>query len=189
MTKNISNKKWVVLELNPLCDKLHYLDLIKKISRLLGGKVEVYIPVSTFIRRGEETVIPLVEGYVFVEGSLPEKDYFKLERSPFIDNVLTMDGDNGKRSISYVDESSIQDLRSKAITLTEGEFAKDQVIFIIEGVYRNLYGKIIGEKGPDLEIEIQGLQSIQAVVTIPKAFVRPASEEELESLKMETLSL
>lgn len=186
---NNNVKRWVVLELNSLCDKLHHTDIVKKLEKLINHKAEVYIPVSIFMRRGEETVIPLLEGYAFVAGGLAEKEYFKLERSPYIDTVLTMDGDGGKRLISYVDDLSIQDLRNKAVKLTEGTYTLNQIVYILEGVYRNLYGKILDEKGPDLEIEIQGLMSIQAVVTIPKAFVRSVTDDELETLKSETLSL
>lgn len=167
------DRQWVVLELTRLGEKEKPEDLLEILKNEVDDDdVEIFIPAKTFIRKNNRTSVTLMEGYVFFSGGKPASFYFDLEDMPQISKVLTKD-DNTGRYIKYLPDNEIQTLKDKLQVLTVSHIEEGDRVDIIDGVYKNLEGVVLGFNVSTeyALVQIIGLVSLETVVELPLQFL------------------
>lgn len=169
-----SSKQWVILELSHMGEKESPPDLVKLLQGDIGDEeVEIFVPSASFHRRDNWVTICLMEGYIFMEGGLAAGFYFDLERSAYIQRVLTRDEPHG-RFIVYIPGDEVDELKARLRTQTLRDFGEGDYVEIIEGAYENLEGTVL-DFNPQTDhalVEIHELVSIETIVELPLQFLR-----------------
>lgn len=172
--KNIDKKQWAILELSNMGEKEDPEDLIALLEGDIGeDTVEIFIPSTSFYRRDNCVTICLMEGYIFIESGKAAGFYFDLERSPYIQRVLTRDEPHG-RFIVYVPDTEIKELKSRLRKQTFRDFGEGDHVEIIEGAYENLEGTVL-DFNPETDralVEVHELVSIETIVELPLQFLK-----------------
>lgn len=177
----MSDRKWVVLELSHHGEKKTPNELLSLVQEEVGDDVEVFIPSVTFSRRDSTMTICLMEGYFFIEAAMPPSSYYALEELAYIQRVLTQD-DAGSRYLYYVDDATINDLKSKLQKQAARDIKVGDYVRVCEGAYSELTGKIL-EVFSDRKrasVHVVDLQSMKVIVELPFQFFEPIDEEDDE---------
>lgn len=172
--------EWVVLELSSQGEEEDPDILRASLSRTLKG-AEIFIPASISIVGESRVVHKLIDNYVFVRRSQPDGYYLKVENTKYVTSVLTVP--SGKvRKISTVRDSDIEKMRRQIHVETEQGIEVDDEVEVMSGAYRGIRGKVIGEIKENDSVQVYiHLRSKQAIVTLPRSFLRfVASEEQPE---------
>jgi transcription antitermination factor NusG len=169
--------KWAIIELSHVGEKKSIPDITTFIRNSLGDGAEIFIPQVSFTRRDSTMTICLMEGYVFVEASLPPANYLFLEDLPYFERVLTRDEPEG-RFLCYVDQDVIDDLKRKLAVQIQREIKIDDHVLIVEGVYSELEGRVLGLtcNGEKATVHIEDLKSMEVIVELPLQFLEKVGD-------------
>jgi transcription antitermination factor NusG len=161
---------WVVLELTPLGDaKLMDGTLEAAIRKDLGVEDDfpVFLPLYTAFANQRRELKNLTEGYVFVGSGLPETAYFKLEATPYIEQVLSArTGPYRMRTLKTVTDSHVQALRNKAREAENQLLQPGMEVKIVSGLYKGLKG-VLTEVGKNTIVHVS-LRSRDFILSLPK---------------------
>jgi transcription antitermination factor NusG len=159
---------WVAIELTSWGEKEPTHSLHKELKHYWGEGIEVFIP---FHIDGGGMELGLVKGYAFVK--LP--DDFKLtkllryENSKYIRKIITemLNTKSGKeRRISPIDNSYIDDLKSKLNKMMMNKFKEGEIVKVRGGLYSGLQGKIIESDAITASVYIE-LKSLNIIANVP----------------------
>jgi len=167
----MTDKKWVIMELSYQGEQKTPEELALLLRGQLGGGADIFIPAVTFSRRNSTVTICLMEGYFFIEASLPTSTYFDLEDTTYVRKVLTRDESKG-RFLYYVDQAMIDDLKSRLKEQTVRNIQVGDMVKVVEGPYSKLSGEILSlVEGEDRAlIHIVDLKSMEVIVELPFQF-------------------
>jgi transcription antitermination factor NusG len=179
-----SEDKWVTVELSYSGQGKPPEELKNLINDHLSRDVEFFIPSTTFEKNDDQVTVSLMEGYIFVKGGHPSSVYFDMEDTPYVSKVLSNKTSSGRR-IMYADNSEIEGLKDKLREKTVKNIESGDRVIVTDGVWENLEGEVIGQADPEdldeeqleefedhIYVSIEGLESIESVVTLPKAFLK-----------------
>jgi transcription antitermination factor NusG len=167
---------WVVVELSYLGETKvsegTLLSLLHKESKLSLSH-PVFIPSITYSKSGEVVTFHLMEGYIFIATGLPEPFYFGLEQSPYVERVITTER-SPSRFLNTVQNRYIEDLRKKLREMVSTDLEEGMDVKILDGTYAKLQGKVVGLLDEVASVFLE-LRSAHFIVSIPRAFLEPAS--------------
>jgi|11BtaG_2_1085332.scaffolds.fasta_scaffold26870_3 transcription antitermination factor NusG len=161
-------KTWVVVQLNEFGEVLAERDeLRRKIEKLFPGK-EIFIPYSKVEFKGRVTKLNVIEGYIFIESGLEEKEYFALSELPFIDNILHTSSNRGM-NLNTIRNGDVEKLKDNLQKLIVADLELGMKVFVNSGVYRGIEGEVVGftedKKSAFVYIELRTLKAIRAIPT------------------------
>lgn len=167
-------RKWVAVELSLQGERKPPAELEMVVRSEIGEGVEIFVPSVSFTRRESEVVLCLMEGYFFVEAALPPSTYFSLERSPYVERVLTRDEPEG-RFICYVGDETITELKGGLAELVSRDIKVGDYVRVVEGVYSDLSGRILSvdQEKEKASVHIVDLRSMEVIVELPFQFFEP----------------
>jgi len=162
---------WVTLQLPYSEENISETVLEQNLISILP-ELEVFVPVLRYRDRRGEYTYSLFDGYVFVRGPYEDGDYLRLTSSPYVHKVLTYK--SGKNlTVAYTPDLQIQELRDKLSAMVPSGFEKGDRVSIMEGIYRDLNGTVMGMDGNDALVEIyMPLGSLTKLTTIPCIFLK-----------------
>jgi transcription antitermination factor NusG len=169
---------WVALELTYLGEtKVEEGSFDSVLRRDLGvdHTFPIFIPAATYLKHNKPITVYLLEGYVFVGSGLAETSYFSLEKKPYVSKVMSVM--SGKmRNLSTVADSYIKSLQKQLRKLIVSDVEVGSKAHIIDGLYKNLEGIVIGLYNDYAHIQID-LRSIKIIATVPMAFLDVSNEQ------------
>ena len=165
---------WVAIELSHQGEN-KVLDgtLEETLRRDLGVDEDhpIFIPCTTYERSGQKTTFHLMEGYVFVASGLDEILYFRLERQPYVNKVMsTKAGKHRLRALSVITSTHIKEMQNKLQEMVSSEIPVGETVMVLEGTYKHLSGTIMGIENENAHVHIS-LRSLEVVATIPRIFL------------------
>lgn len=162
---------WVTIQL-PFSEEDITEALLCENLRSYLPDLEVFFPVLRYRDRRGDYVYSLFDGYCFVRGPYQACDYLRLERSPYVHQVLTHRSSGDRVLVAYTPNGEIDVLREKLNALVPSDFSEGDLVHITQGIYRDLDGKIMGVDGDDMLVEVyMPVGSITKLTTIPKMFL------------------
>lgn len=172
---------WVALELTRAGEmKVEEGTLEKTLRRDLDVSSEsgVFIPSMTFKKNGRNVTLHLMEGYAFVASGLPEVTYFALEKTAYINKVMSTKAAGGMRVLSVIENTYIQELQEQMRGLLSSSISVGEQVRVLGGTYSCLEGEVLEMEQDNAIIHIQ-LRSLKIVTKIHKMFLEPSSEDEI----------
>ena len=146
----------------------------------VGPDFPIFLPVATYVKDGATVVVHLMEGYAFVASGLPESSYFALERTSYVNRVLSSrTGPQRLRTLSVIPNQNIEELRLKLRQQIASDISVGGWVRATEGTYRALEGRVMGICGDNAFVQI-GLRSLKIVATIPLMCLESQREPEGE---------
>lgn len=174
---------WVVLELTRQGELKVQEGTLEESLRMdldLDDDHPIFIPASTYERKGESVTLQLMEGYVFVASGLPEVAYFSLEECSYVAQVMSIAGPHGMRVLSTIPNSSVEGMRTQLRGMSVIELSKGDLVRVVEGRYAGLVMRYLGGESDSNYALLcsEGLRSLEVVVSLPRAFLELVSEGE-----------
>lgn len=163
--KNVS-EYWIAVELSPLGDQKVEEGKLESILRGLLPKsdypISIFVPAAQIHKNGRPYMYRLMEGYAFIEGSLRDTDYFKLERSPYIDSVMSFPSEESIRTCKRIPNSDIQTLQNKLYSISSSNLSVGNWVSILNGSYARMEGEVVNirDNVADVLIELRSLKMI-----------------------------
>ncbi|MHC4780374.1 MAG: transcription termination/antitermination protein NusG [Planctomycetota bacterium] len=137
----------------------------------------VFVPSVTYLAGGQQVVLHLMEGYVFVASGLPETRYFALEKRNYVSQVMsTYGGTHAMRVPSVIPNAQILVLKHQLRGLVSFDINVGEDVHILDGAYRGLEGVVQELDGDNAYVLIE-LRSIKIIATVPRVFLSSDTEE------------
>jgi 5'-3' exonuclease/transcription antitermination factor NusG len=168
--------EWVVLELTPQGED-EDPDVLKKAFARIAKGGEVFIPASVSIVGDSRIVYKLIDNYVFVRRTFSDAFFLRLGGTRYVSCVLTK-VTKGNRKIACVSDLDIAKMRHQIRVETEQGIEVGDTVEVMSGPYRGITGQVIEEIPEKDSVQIFiSLRSKQAIVTLPRSFMRFVSKE------------
>jgi len=143
---HLCRKQWIALELS-------HAGEVKAIEGTLANILlaqlpsadkdhEVFVPCVQVHRLGRPYVYKLMEGYAFIRDGLPEMDYFSLEKTHYVEGVMSSHTSEGVRTCLMVADPAVQELKDKMMTLCDNLFSVGDCVKVLNGSFGKLTGWI-----------------------------------------------
>ena len=170
-------REWVVLELTPQGEDEDPDVLRSSVLRVLRGS-EIFVPASVSVVGDSRVVHKLIDNYVFVRRTQPDSYYYKAENTKYIATVLTaMVGKS--RQVTTVKDADILKMRKQIQVETDQGIEVGDQVEVMSGVYKGIRAKVIEEILEIDSVQVYiSLRSKQAIVTLPRSFLRFTVKEE-----------
>lgn len=172
--------EWVVLELSPQGEDEDPEALHLALTRTIKGKgVEIFIPASISIVGESRVIHKLIDNYVFVRRTLPDTAYFKLEGTRYVASILTARKSGAGRQIACIKDDDVERMRRQIHVETEQGIDVGDEVQVMNGPYKGINGRIIEEiqETDSVQVFIK-LRSQQAIVTLPRSFLRFVAKDQ-----------
>lgn len=164
--------EWVVLELNPRSER-EDPDLIRSsISHSLKS-ADIFVPAAVTQVGDDRVVHYLMDGYAFVRHDRQPTDYFKLEGSRYVQNVLVRSGSGSRhRRISTIPDRDVVRMKDQIRQLTDQGIGVGDIVRINSGAYRNITATVLEEIPENRSVLVSvKLRSKESLVTLPRSFL------------------
>jgi len=128
---------------------------------------------------GDSRVVhKLIDNYVFVRRDHPDPYYYRTEGTKYISAVLT--AVNGRvRQLSTVRDADITKMRKQIQVETDQGIEVGDEVEVMSGAYKGIRGRVIEEIPEKDSVQVYiSLRSKQAIVTLPRSFLRFVTHEE-----------
>lgn len=172
---------WVALELSRQGEiKVMGGDLETTLRRFLrvGEDHQIFVPATSY-RRGDRVVtLQLMEGYAFIASGLDEVEYFALERSGYVTQVMSSPGPSGIRALHTIPQHSIDDMRRKLRGLSMLDVSPGDQVRVVEGKYAKLQMEVLYVEEEYVILQTTGLRSLSVITRLPKLFLALDKTEE-----------
>jgi transcription antitermination factor NusG len=144
----------------------------------------IFVPCMQVHKHGRPFNFKLMEGYVFVESSLPEIEFLRLERSPYVQSVMSSPSLEGIRVCLRIPNSNIDELRHKLKRMANTVFHVGMGVKITTGTYSKLEGEIVAIHDNHCEILID-LRSLMTIVKISNSALEIVDEKTERAIKLD----
>jgi transcription antitermination factor NusG len=172
---------WVVLELTRMGEmKVEEGQLEASIRRALSLEDDhpVFIPATSYSRGDRVVTLQLMEGYAFVATGLDEVVYFSLERTGYVNQVMSAVGPNGMRVLQTIPHRNIEDMKRKLRGLAMLDVNPGDQVKVVEGKYSGLQMEVIDVEDEHVSVITKGLRSLSVITRLPKMFLALDKTEE-----------
>ena len=183
--------QWVILELSPKADN-EDPEIIRRSIRHVIRTAEVFVPAMVTELNGDRVIHYLVDGYAFIRRDHPDANYFKLEGTRYVVNIIThpVSGKSPKQ-IACVSDSDIARMQSQLRVESNQGISVGDTVVVTSGVYKQIHAVVI-EDIPEMDsVQVQvKLRSKESLVTLPRSFLqlvckaeRPKYADKIASLR------
>jgi 5'-3' exonuclease/transcription antitermination factor NusG len=133
---------------------------------------EVFIPATVAEDSGGDRIVRyLMDGYAFIQRSLPDRSYFKLENSRYVTKVLTRT--ERSREIATIRSAEIEKMRFQILAESHQGIRVGDMVEIASGPYKSIPAKVIEEIPEQDSVQVYvELRSKQSLLTLPRSFLR-----------------
>jgi len=181
--KNVS-EYWIAVELSPLGDQKVEEGKLDSILRSLLPKsdspIPIFIPAAQIHKNGRPYTYRLMEGYAVIDGSLRDTDYFKLERTPYVDSVMSFPSEESIRSCKRIPNSDIKVLQDKLYSISSTNLSVGNWVSILNGSYARMEGEVVSIRESVADVLIE-LRSLKMIVPISKSSLEIQEEKTVRS--------
>lgn len=140
----------------------------------------VFIPSATYKKGGRTITVHLMEGYCFVASGLPEVRYFKLEKQPYIESVMsTLSGPHRMRTISVIPNRDIERLKRQFQEQLASDIVEGAWVKVVQGKFKGLEGRVltlIDDRYAWVQFK---LRSLHRISPLPRVFLESTEPAEL----------
>lgn len=174
---------WVVLETVSRSEPPDPEAVQKAISKVIPN-AEVFVPAIISQVGSDRVVSYLLEGYVFVRFDRSASDYFKLEGTKYIQNVLlTPGGQNRNKRLSLVDDVAILRMREQIKQLVDKGISIGDTVMITSGPYKNMTAVVLEDFPEEKQVQVYiGLRSKKSLISFPRSFLTIVSKSPISSI-------
>lgn len=164
--------EWVVLELNPRSER-EDPDLIRNSISHALKLADIFVPAAVTQVGDDRVVHYLMDGYAFVRHDRQPTDYFKLEGSRYVQNVLVRSGSGSRhRRISTIPDRDVARMKDQIRQLTDQGIGVGDIVRINSGPYRNITATVLEEIPENRSVLVSvKLRSKESLVTLPRSFL------------------
>jgi transcription antitermination factor NusG len=166
---------WIAVELTKAGElKIEDGTLASAIRRDLGveSTFPLFIPSTTYKKGGKTITVHLMEGYCFIASGLPEVKYFKLEKQPYVESVMsTVGGPHKMRTLSVIPNRDIEKLKKQLQDQLASDIEENAWVKVVRGKFKGLEGRVLtllDERHAWVQFE---LRSLHRVTPIPRVFL------------------
>lgn len=169
---------WVALELTPHGEKLIEEDpdlLARETRRQLGVDEQwpIFIPAKAFAQKGKKRAVQLFKGYILVAAGLNEVEYFRLEQTKLVEQVISGRDQRGVRILTTIKDSQVAELRRRLMEEVASDIVPGMQVTVTEGLYAQFEGTVVDTEGDHAVVRFE-LRSIQGFFKVPKVFLETA---------------
>lgn len=167
--------KWVVVGLSTVGEKESDIDtIVRVVHRLLGKKLDVFVPAISQKSLGDSQTMFYMDGYVFIkyEENIP---YVKLQDTTYFGQVLcASDPKTGRHTYSLVDDCVLNKMRSDMKGISQCGFSVGDRVKIIKGEHKDLIGvvSVIYEDNQTVQVSADHLRSKKLLMDFPSTFLK-----------------
>jgi 5'-3' exonuclease/transcription antitermination factor NusG len=181
---------WVVLETVVRSEQPDPEAVRKAILRILPG-IEVFVPAAVSQVGSDKVTTYLLEGYVFVRYDRVPSEYFKLDGTKYIQNVLLSPGNQSRnKRISTVSDVHILKMREQIKQLVDKGISIGDTVMITSGPYRNMTAVVLEDFPEEKMVQVHiGLRSKQSLISFPRSFLTVVSKSPLSTVLSHLKSL
>lgn len=174
---------WVVLETVVRSEPPDPEAVRKSILRELR-KAEVFVPAVVSQVGLDRVTSYLLEGYVFVRFDRQASDYFKLEGSKYIQNVLVTPGSQSRnKRLSLVDDVAILRMREQIKQLVDKGIGIGDTVLITSGPYKNMTAVVLEDFPEENKVQVYiSLRSKQSLISFPRSFLTVVTKSPISSI-------
>jgi len=172
---------WVVLELSYLGEiKVMDGSLEQALRRSLrlDANHPIFIPATSYCRNDRVVTLQLMEGYVFVGAGLDEVEYFTLERTGYVKQVMSVIGPNGMRVLHTIPNRNVEDMQRKLRSMAMLDVNPGDQVKVVEGKYAGLLMEVLFVEEEYVILQTSGLRSLSVITRLPKMFMALDKTEE-----------
>lgn len=173
---------WVALDLSPAGENKvedGSLESFLRYELRLSDDHPIFIPAITYERSHGPVTIQLMQGYAFVASGLPEVNYFALEKTPYVTQVVSKPGAYDMRTLSVIPNKEIRDLRCQLRKMTVTDLDPGDFVKVVEGKYSGLVMQVLDTQSRDsVIVKSIGFRSLDLVLTLPRIFLALCDESE-----------
>lgn len=166
---------WIALELTRQGEaKIEEGTLAPSLRRDLhvAADFPVFIPSKSYIKKGRRTTIHLMEGYAFVATGLPEVQYFGLEKTAYVEAVMSSHGAHGMRVIHAIPNRDIEKLKRQLREHLAADIEENAWVKVIKGKFKGLEGQVVRLHDEQHAYVSFRLRSLHRVSPIPRVFLQ-----------------
>lgn len=176
--------EWVVLELSQKSEGEDPEALKQGILSALKQPVEVFIPAAVTQISGDRKVHYLMEGYAFVQKTLPDPAYLRLEGSRWVQSVLTKpNGSRYSKALATVNDGHIQKLRDQIELEVNQGIGVGDTVTITSGPYKHIDATVIEEIPEQDAVQVYvALRSKQSIITLPRGSLQISTRSPMSPL-------
>jgi transcription antitermination factor NusG len=160
------------LELNDFIDNINYQDIENALLNTFGENIDYFIPIYHEEIGSYTSTSTLMDGYVFLkfEPCIQEK-MINFRDQRIFSKILCKKG-----KYSTLNSRVIAGLKNKLKNTLKKRFAPGAKVKILDGVFKNLVGEVIG-------IEDQGRKIVVKIKRISREIIAPIPATLLEKIK------
>lgn len=166
------SEAWIAVELSPLGDQKVEENKIEGILRSLLPRTEsphpIFVPAIQIHKNGRPYMYRIMEGYAFIASGLRDTDYFRLERSPYVESVISSPSEESVRVCRRIPDKDIQDLRVKLHAASSATLSVGNWVKILNGSYAKLEGEVVAVRGEVSDVLVE-MRSTRIIVPIKNA--------------------
>lgn len=166
---------WVAVELAKAGEVLASEGTLERHLRRdldLDDSHPIFIPTVVVCRAGVTMTFHLMEGYAFVASGLQDVDYFALEQTSYVEQVMsTVQGPHKMRTLHVISNAQIEAMRKKLTEMVSAQIPVGSKVTVTDGRFRNLDGVVVGVEDIHAHVRIT-LRSLDLVTTIPRMFLQ-----------------
>lgn len=161
-------KRWAVLELTAIgTHKVESGEILPILEKMFPD-CEVFVPHAIFQSGARQVSVALMEGYCFVTSGMPEVFYFRSEKSPYIQSVMSVEDDRGIRVLSTVEDDHITSLKERLGEYISSTIEPGMSVRCVDGTFRGLEGEVLQILPDNRASVLITLRSASMIVSVPK---------------------
>jgi len=134
----------------------------------------IFVPATTYTKKGRSITLHLMQGYLFISSGLPETAYFKLERKSYVNRVMSSTDRQGMRVLRVLPNDEIAKIRKQLRELVSSDISIGEEVRVVDGVYATLEGDVIDVEG-DMAVVRFEFRSLNLLTSIPLVFLESIS--------------
>jgi transcription antitermination factor NusG len=174
-------RTWAVFELSPLGEaSAEKGEIDAYLIDLFGRRLEIFVPYAIYQQEGRREVFSVMEGYVFVEHCLDDREYLHVvHENPYLKKVLHSKI-AGNLALHTVPERSIQELKDRLAKEVAVEIQEGMQVEVVRGLFRGLSGVVLKVEEEEAFVRFS-MRSLHTVRTVKRYFLMPCggSDEQL----------
>lgn len=135
---------------------------------------QIFVPATTYTKKGRSITLHLMQGYIFVASGLPEIRYFKLEKKPYVNKVMSSIDAQEMRVLRVLPNEEVAKIRKQLRELVSSDISIGDEVRVLDGVYATLEGEVIDIE-EDLAVVQFSFRSLNLLTSVPLVFLESIS--------------